>query len=69
MSYDAKANKKYNNKCTFFSMKYGQNEKEADRLKQYLSENNLTFNSYIKSLIRKDLDEKWIEYIDKKEGD
>ena len=63
MSYNAKANKKYNNKCAFFSMKYSQHEqKESDRLKQYLLENNLTFNSYVKALIYEDLNRKGIKY-------
>ena len=70
MAYDAKAQAKYNKKSAFFAINYGPNDqKEAERLKRYLDQNNISFNAYAKSLIRKDLDEKGIKYIDKKEGD
>lgn len=59
MAYSAKSQKKYNEKCYRFSVKFTPSEaRDVERFKKYLSENNLSAAGYIKTLIRKDLDEK-----------
>ena len=59
MAYSPKSQKTYNDKCYRFSIKYLPSESEdSDRLKAYLKETGQSANSYIKSLIKKDLDDK-----------
>lgn len=61
--YNPDSQKKYNDKITTFTVKYSLREKkEADRLLLYLQSNKLSRVSYIKSLIKADLDEKGIPY-------
>ena len=64
------AQKRYEKKrmkqCKTYAIKYslylpGEN-KENERLKKYLSDNELSANSYIKGLIKHDLDNKGIPY-------
>ena len=65
MAYSPKSQKTYNDKCYRFSIKYLPSESEdSDRLKAYLKETGQSANSYIKSLIKKDLDDKNVYYID-----
>ena len=45
------------------SVQYKTDKIEGERIKQFLEQNGLTANAYIKSLIKKDLDEKGF-YID-----
>ena len=40
------------------SVQYKTDKIEGERIKQFLEQNGLTANAYIKSLIKKDLDEK-----------
>ena len=59
MSYSAKAQKKYDDKCKFVRIRYSLNDlSEYETLEKYLSENNISFNSYAKQLIHKDLIDK-----------
>lgn len=62
------AYKRYNKKKTNFAIVYGANEqKEAQRLKDYISTLDISTNSYLKELVRRDLDEKGIAYPDTSE--
>ncbi len=63
MAYSAKSQKKYNDKCYRFSIKFLPSEvKEIDRFKSYLASTGQSANGYIKGLIKKDLDSKGIPY-------
>ena len=58
-----KAQKKYSEKTINFAIKYTPTDiKEALRLKAYLNSTNQSANSYIKSLVKADLDFKEIPY-------
>jgi len=64
MAYSAKSQKKYNDKCYRFSIKFVPSEAEdIDRFKSYLANTGQSANSYIKGLIKADLDSKGIEYV------
>lgn len=62
--------KKYESKraqqCKTYAIKYSlyqdAENAENERLKRYLSDNNISANSYIKGLIKADLDSKGIPY-------
>ena len=55
----SKSLKKYDKKTNTFAIKYTLKEsKEAQRLKRYLESTGQTANSYIKSVIKSDLDGK-----------
>lgn len=57
-----KAVKKYSEKTITFAIKYYPTDIEyGERLKNYLTETGQSANSYLKELIKKDLDEKRIE--------
>ena len=59
MANNAEAQKKYDKKTILFAIKYYPTDIiEGKRVKQFLEQNGLTANAYIKSLIKKDLDEK-----------
>lgn len=63
MAYSAKSQKKYNDKCYRFSVKFLPSEaEEVKRLKEYLANSGQTANAYIKDLIKKDLDAKNMPY-------
>ncbi len=63
MAYSAKSQKKYNDKCYMFSIKFIPSEAEdIDRFKSYLANTGQSANGYIKELIKKDLDSKNIPY-------
>ena len=66
MAYNAKGQKNYNKKSIQFNTIYrpGTDLIEGLRLKVYLEETGQSANSYIKKLIKKDLDEKGIEILD-----
>lgn len=58
-----KAYKKYNEKKINFAVVYTPTDAiEGKRLKSYLAQSGQSANSYIKSLIKTDLDSKGIEY-------
>lgn len=57
-----KAVKKYSEKTMSFAIKYYPTDiKEGQRLKKYLEETGQSANSYIKALIKADMDSKGIE--------
>lgn len=63
MSYSPKSQKDYNDKCYRFSIKFVPSEtEETERFRKYLSDTDQSANSYIKSLIKADLDSKEIPY-------
>ena len=59
-----KAQKKYNEKTITIaaSFKPGTDITEGKRLKMYLQQTGKSANSYIKELVKRDLDEKGISY-------
>lgn len=59
-----KANKTYRekHKPIQFSIQYKTDKIEGLRTKQYINNNGLTANAYIKALIKADLDSKGIDY-------
>lgn len=60
-----KSDKKYNEKSMAFSIGYRPTDiKEGQRLKAYLATTGQSANSYIKALIKQDLDSKDIAYPD-----
>lgn len=59
-----KAYKKYNEKKINFAVVYTPTDAmEGKRLKMYLTQTGQSANSYIKGLIKADLDSKGIEYV------
>lgn len=60
MAYNAKAQKKYNEKTILIAASYKPNTDLADgqRVKAYLEQTGQSANAYIKSLIKADLDSK-----------
>ena len=59
MAYSPKSQKTYNSKCHYFSVKYTPVESDqAEKLKAYLKKTGQSANSYIKALIKADLDQK-----------
>lgn len=60
MAYNAKAQKKYNEKTILVAASYKPNTDLADgqRVKAYLEQTGQSANAYIKSLIKADLDSK-----------
>ena len=65
MAYNKKADENYRKKIDRMAIKYGISElKESDRLRMYLEQTGQSANSYIKTLIKRDLDSKYIPYPD-----
>lgn len=61
MAYNKDAQKKYSEKTMTFAVKYYPTDiKEGQRLKKHLEETGQSANSYLKELIKKDLDKKGI---------
>lgn len=59
MAYNAKGQKKYNANSIYFSVKYTpQEQAEGQRVKAYINQTGQSANSYIKNLIKRDLDDK-----------
>lgn len=61
--------KKYEKKrmqsCKSYTIKYTPKEmNESNRLQRYLNSTGLSANTYLKELVKKDLDSKGIEYTD-----
>lgn len=64
MAYSAKSQKDYNDKCIVVKLKYTPEEiNECMRMKQYTKDNNVPMSVYIKELIKRDLDNKDIPYL------
>lgn len=62
MAYNKDAQKKYSEKTMTFAVKYYPTDiKEGQRLKKHLEETGQSANSYLKELIKKDLDKKGID--------
>ena len=63
MAYNAKAQKKYNQKSKYIQLKFTQNQNcEYNRIVSYCKLNNMSMQGYIKELIKRDLDGKGIAY-------
>lgn len=63
MAYNKKADENYRKKIDRMAIKYGISElKESERLRMYLDQTGQSANSYIKGLIKRDLDSKGIAY-------
>ena len=63
MAYNKKADENYRKKIDRMAIKYGISElKESDRLRMYLEQTGQSANSYIKGLIKRDLDSKCLPY-------
>lgn len=61
MAYNAEAQKKYREKTINFLVKYYPTDIEyGQKLKEYLAHTGQSANSYLKELIKKDLDEKGV---------
>lgn len=58
MAYNAKSQKKYREKSIQLAVNYrpGTDIKDGERVKAYLDQTGQSANSYIKSLIKRDLD-------------
>ena len=66
MAYNKKADENYRKKIDRMAIKYGISElKESERLRMYLDQTGQSANSYIKGLIKQDLDNKGVPYIDR----
>lgn len=67
MAYNKEVQSRYRKKIAQFKAEYSLSEadkKEALRIRAYLAETGQSANAYIKSLIKRDLDEKGIPYPD-----
>lgn len=65
MAYNKKADENYRKKIDRMAIKYSIAElHESERLRKYLEQTGLSANSYIKGLIKADLDSKGIAYPD-----
>lgn len=67
MAYNKEVQSRYKKKITQYKVQYSLSDndrKESDRLKTYLAETGQSANSYIKALIKSDLDNKDIPYPD-----
>lgn len=60
MAYNSKSQSVYKKKVEQFKVQYSLQDIDGKRLKKYLSDTNQSANAYLKSLIKKDLDEKGI---------
>lgn len=70
MAYSKGAQDNYRKKCKTIGLKYTPNEmNEYNRIVQYCSNNNKTYQSYIKTIIKSDLDAKGIPYQDDSDED
>ena len=67
MAYNREVQSRYKKKITQYKVQYSLSDndrKESDRLKAYLAETGQSANSYIKALIKSDLDNRDISYPD-----
>ena len=67
MAYNKEVQSRYKKKITQYKVQYSLSDndrKESDRLKAYLVETGQSANSYIKALIKADLDAKGVPYPD-----
>ena len=69
MAYNKKADENYRKKIDRMAIKYGISElNESERLRLYLAQTGQSANSYIKGLIKADLDSKGIPYQDSQDN-
>ena len=60
-----KADRKYNEKKMTFALTYTPTDiREGKRLKHYIEVAGISANSYLKELVKRDLDNKGISYIE-----
>lgn len=65
MAYNKKADENYRKKIKTVGLKYTLNElDDYNRLIKYCNDNNLSYQGYIKSLVKADLYKKGIPYTD-----
>ncbi len=66
MAYSKESQKRYNDQRVQYniSWKSKEDKKEGMRLKTYLEQSGQTANIYIKELIKKDLDNKGVVYLE-----
>lgn len=70
MAYNKKADENYRKKIDRMAIKYSISEQsESERLRIYLAQTGQSANSYIKGLIKRDLDSKEIAYPDSTDMD
>ena len=63
MAYNKKADENYRKKTKAFTIKYFATDiSEGKRLQVYLDSTGVSANSYLKELVKRDLDEKNIPY-------
>ena len=63
MAYNKKADENYRKKIDRMAIKYSIVEQaESERLRAYLAQTGQSANSYIKGLIKRDLDSKGVPY-------
>lgn len=58
MAYYPKSQKEYQKKTRQYKVQYGLQDQDGERVKAYLEQTGQSANSYIKSLIKADLDSK-----------
>lgn len=64
MAYSKKADDNYRKKYKYIGLKYAISElPEHTRIVEYCNANNISMQSYIKGLIKADLDGKGIKYV------
>lgn len=69
MAYNKKNQADYNKKCEQFKVQYRLTDiADGRRLKAYLAQTGQSANSYIKGLIKRDLDKKGIPYQDSQDN-
>lgn len=58
MAYYKESQKKYKEKVRQYKVQYGLQDQDGERVKAYLEQTGQSANSYIKALIKADLDSK-----------
>lgn len=58
MAYYKESQKKYKEKVRQYKVQYGLQDQDGERIKAYLEQTGQSANSYIKTLIKADLDAK-----------
>ena len=67
MAYNKEVQSRYRKKIAQFKAEYSLSEedkREVSRIRAYLAESGQSANSYIKALIKRDLDKKGVPYPD-----
>lgn len=63
MAYYKKSQSDYNNKCNRIYLKYTEKEtSEYNRINAYCKENGYAVSTYIKELVKQDMDNKGVPY-------